>query len=105
VRIAEDSLGCVKLAAYRQGQDAAIIEISDNGKGIAPDALPHVFDRFYRADPERGRLLRSASGNGLGLAIARELIEAQGGTISLCSVVGEGTTVTIRLRAAAATNG
>ena len=91
--------GCVELSAYREGQTAAIIEIRDNGKGIPPEALPHVFDRFYRADPARSRLPQSVSGNGLGLAIAKELIEAQGGAISIRSAPGQGTTVTIRLRA------
>ena len=59
--------------------------------------------RFYRADPARSRLPQSVSGNGLGLAIAKELIEAQGGSISISSTPGKGTTVTIRLRSIAAT--
>jgi two-component system OmpR family sensor kinase len=91
--------GRVELMAYKDGQTAAIIEVRDTGKGIPPEALPHVFDRFYRADPARSRLPQSVSGNGLGLAIAKELIEAQGGAISIRSAPGQGTTVTIRLRA------
>ncbi|MFL5699848.1 MAG: sensor histidine kinase [Ktedonobacteraceae bacterium] len=87
----------------KEGQTAAIIEVRDTGKGIPPEALPHVFDRFYRADPARSRLPQSVSGNGLGLAIAKELIEAQGGSISISSTPGKGTTVTIRLRSIAAT--
>lgn len=90
--------GCVELLAYKEGQTAVVIEIHDTGKGITPEALPYVFDRFYRADPARSRLSHRVSGNGLGLAIARELIEAQGGTISISSVPNKGTTVTIRLR-------
>jgi two-component system, OmpR family, sensor kinase len=95
--------GRVELMAYKEGQTAAIIEVRDTGKGILPEALPHVFDRFYRADPARSRLPQSVSGNGLGLAIAKELIEAQGGSISISSTPGKGTTVTIRLRSIAAT--
>jgi two-component system OmpR family sensor kinase len=91
--------GCVELSAYSEGQTAVLIEVHDNGKGITPEALPYVFDRFYRADPARSRLPHRVSGNGLGLAIAKELIEAQGGTISISSAPGKGTTVTIRLRA------
>ena len=91
--------GCVELSAFSEGQTAVIIEVHDTGKGIAPEALPRVFDRFYRADSARSRLAHRASGNGLGLAIAKELIEAQGGTISISSAPGKGTTVTIRLRA------
>lgn len=93
------SEGLVGISAYSKGQTAVIVEIRDNGKGIPPDALPHVFDRFYRADPARSRLPQSVSGNGLGLAIAKELIEAQGGAISISSEQGRGTTVTIRLHA------
>ncbi len=89
--------GWAELSAYREDQTAAIIEVQDTGKGIASEALPRVFDQFYRADPARSRLPQSMSGNGL--AIAKELIEAQGGTISISSVPGQGTTVTIRLRA------
>ncbi|HLH63339.1 MAG TPA: HAMP domain-containing sensor histidine kinase [Ktedonobacteraceae bacterium] len=94
------SEGLVELSAYNEGQAAVIIKIHDTGKGIPPDALPHVFDRFYRADPARTRQLQSATGNGLGLALAKELIEAQGGTISIDSVQGEGTTVMVKLKAA-----
>jgi len=91
--------GRVELSASSDGQAAVSVRIRDNGKGIPPDAMPHVFDRFYRADPARSRLPQSVSGNGLGLAIARELIEAQGGTIAISSALGKGTTVIVRLRA------
>lgn len=93
--------GSVTLAAYGEEQTAVVIKIDDTGKGIPPEALPHVFDRFYRVDPARSRLPQYASSNGLGLAIAKELIEAQRGTISIESVPGNGTTVTIRLPAIA----
>lgn len=91
--------GRVELSAYSEGQASVIVRICDSGKGIPPDALPRVFDRFYRADPARSRHSQSVSGNGLGLAIAKELIEAQGGTIAISSAQGKGTTVIIRLRA------
>ncbi len=90
--------GLVDISAHDEGQTSVIIKIHDTGKGIPPDALPHVFDRFYRADPARARSPQSVTGNGLGLAIAKELIEAQGGTISIDSVQGQGTTVVIRLQ-------
>jgi signal transduction histidine kinase len=61
------------------------IGIRDTGPGIAPDALPHIFERFYRSEPSR-----TGSGAGLGLAIAQELIEAQDGTITVESQVGKG---------------
>jgi signal transduction histidine kinase len=64
--------------------------------GIPADDLPRVFERFYRADHSRAR---SSGGAGLGLAIAKELIEAMGGTISVESVQDEGTVFTIRLPA------
>lgn len=91
--------GWVELSAHREDQTFAIIEIRDNGKGIPPEALPHIFDRFYRADPARSRQPQAVGGSGLGLAIAKELIEAQGGTISINSLPDWGTTVTIRLPA------
>jgi signal transduction histidine kinase len=72
------------------------ITVSDTGTGIAPEHLPRLFDRFYRADPARG-----GEGSGLGLAIARSLITAQGGQISIQSESDQGTTVTLRLPAAA----
>jgi two-component system OmpR family sensor kinase len=89
--------GRIELAAHGESQAQAVIEIRDNGKGIPPEALPHVFDRFYRADPARSRQPQSMGGSGLGLAIAKELIEAQEGTISITSQPDLGTTVTIRL--------
>jgi len=69
-----------------------VIEVADTGPGIAAEHLPHVFDRFYRADPSRSR---ATGGVGLGLAIARQMTEAAGGTISVRSVVGAGTTFAV----------
>ena len=63
------------------------IEVADTGSGIPPDALPHVFDRLYRADPSRDR---ATGGSGLGLTIARQLVEALGGTIWAESQPGTG---------------
>jgi two-component system OmpR family sensor kinase len=76
------------------------VEIADSGVGIAPEALPHVFERFYRADPARAHPPKRSGGAGLGLSIAKSLIEAQGGEISVASELGRGTTVTIRFPAA-----
>jgi two-component system sensor histidine kinase BaeS len=67
--------------------------VKDNGQGISAEALPHIFDRFYRADPARAQ----GGESGLGLAIARSLVEAHGGTISAESQVSRGTTVKIAL--------
>jgi signal transduction histidine kinase len=67
-----------------------LFEVSDTGDGIAPADLPHIFDRFYRADRARAR---SSGGAGLGLAIARRMVEAHGGEIRAESEPGAGTTV------------
>jgi signal transduction histidine kinase len=70
------------------------IRVADTGCGIAPEHLPHIFERFYRADPARGR----ENGNaGLGLSIAKGLVEAMRGRITVESTVGVGTTVVISL--------
>lgn len=99
--------GHVELVARSEGQATVIIEVRDTGKGIAAEALPLVFDRFYRADPSRTRLSSYPEhriGSGLGLSIAKELMEAQDGSIAIDSVLGKGTTVTLRLRTAAIPN-
>jgi signal transduction histidine kinase len=77
----------------------AQIQVADSGAGIAAEDLPHVFDRFFRGEKDRRR---QSGGAGLGLAIARQLILAHGGQISVISPPGEGTTFTITLPAGAA---
>ncbi len=74
--------------------DLLQIEVSDHGGGIAADDLPHVFDRFWRAEKSRSR---AAGGSGLGLAIVRQLVEAHGGTVSARSVPHELTVFSVRL--------
>jgi two-component system OmpR family sensor kinase len=69
-----------------------VISVRDTGAGIAPDALPHIFERFYR-----GQVSRSGAGTGLGLSIAKELVEAQEGTITVESKVGQGSVFTVTL--------
>jgi two-component system OmpR family sensor kinase len=90
--------GSVELRA-RADEGSVVITVSDTGQGIPPEALPHVFDRFYRADPSRQRPAQQVGGSGLGLSIAKELVEAQGGTITISSTLGVGTLVSIRFPA------
>ena len=77
--------------------DGVIVSVVDNGSGIPADQLPHVFDRFYQVS---GGRLGSRHGAGLGLPIARGIVEAHGGTISIESAPGRGTAVRFTLRGA-----
>ncbi len=70
------------------------LQIQDNGVGINPKDLLHIFERFYRGDKSRKQ---KEGETGLGLAIAKSLIEAHGGTISVESTIGKGTTFIISL--------
>lgn len=70
------------------------IQVIDTGGGIAPEHLPHLFERFYRVDKARSRV---HGGSGLGLSIVKALAEAHGGVVSVTSVVGQGSTFTVRL--------
>jgi len=89
--------GAITLRAFNEdGQ--AVVRISDTGIGIAPGDITRLFDRFYRVDKARSR---AAGGAGLGLSIAKEIADAHGGTITVESAAGEGTTVTFRLPVAA----
>ncbi len=71
-----------------------VVCVQDQGEGISTEHLPHLFERFYRVDAARGRV---DGGIGLGLAICKSLVEAHGGSISIASEVGKGTSVTITL--------
>jgi signal transduction histidine kinase len=82
-------------------EDASIrVQVSDTGSGIAPDDLPRIWNRFYRADATRAI---DQSGVGLGLALVEELTEAMGGSVEVASTVGAGSSFTIRLPRAAPT--
>jgi signal transduction histidine kinase len=70
--------------------DKATVRIQDNGPGIDSEALLHIFDRFYRADPSRNS---NTGGTGLGLAIVKQMIEGQGGSVWAESQKGEGTSI------------
>jgi signal transduction histidine kinase len=87
--------GKVTVTARRR-EDQAIIEVADTGAGIQPEHMPRIFDRFYRVDAARSR--RNA-GSGLGLPIARALLQAHGGELTLVSAPGEGTRAIVSLRA------
>ncbi len=84
--------GRVRLGAVRSGADV-VFTIADDGEGIAAEHLPHLFERFYRADAARGR---GHGGSGIGLTIAKALTEAHGGHISVASRgPGHGSTFTV----------
>ncbi len=104
-----DTGGWVRVVLSRTA-DAAIVRVSDNGPGIPPEALPYIFDRFYRGSqranangtelPGRSGVAPDAlvaDGSGLGLAIARIIVQAHDGTIEVASASGTGTTFTILL--------
>ena len=80
--------GVIELRAWKE-PGSVFIQVSDNGLGIAAEDLPYIFDRFWRGESTRG------SSSGLGLAIARQLVQAHGGSISVESQQNEGTTFTV----------
>ena len=81
----------VTLEARYGGVD---IRVHDTGAGISPDAMPHVFERFYRADKARSR---QDGGFGLGLAIVKWIAESHRGTVEVASPPGAGSTFTVTL--------
>jgi len=84
----------IRVTVNRNGGDRASIIFQDNGAGIPSEELPHIFERFHRADPSR---TRETGGFGLGLAIAKALIEAYGGSITATSQVDLGTRMVVEL--------
>ncbi len=86
--------GEVRISAGR-ADGRVVVRVSDTGRGIAPEDLPHIFERFYRADRAR-----QTGGSGLGLSIARWIVQEHGGRIEVESTPGRGTTFTVSLPAA-----
>lgn len=85
--------GRVSLAATR-GAGGVEIAVGDSGPGIAPEHLPHLFERFYRVAGDRAR---AGGGAGLGLALAMEIARAHRGSLTVASEVGRGSVFTVRL--------
>ncbi len=88
--------GIIVASIYNTDGRHVLIEISDDGMGIAEEHLPRIFERFYRTDPGRSR---NVGGTGLGLAICKHIIEAHGQTIHVRSTVDVGTTIGFTLDA------
>jgi len=89
-----DAKTTVKLTSHQRGQTVTIAVI-DQGHGIKASDLPHIFDRFYRADPSRSK--ERTNGYGLGLSIAKKIVDVHGGTIDAKSVLDKGSTFFVRL--------
>lgn len=87
----------VRVRRMQPGSNQIVLEVQDFGCGIAPESLPHVFERFFRADPSRSR---ETGGAGLGLAICKSIVDSAGGEIRIQSAPGTGTLVTALLPAA-----
>lgn len=86
--------GQVAVHAHAEQPALVVFEVRDTGPGIPPDELPHIFDRFYRADRARAR---ETGGSGLGLAIVQRLVELHGGRIWVTSAPGRGATFHVAL--------
>ena len=83
-----------RLSLHADLEDGAVvIRVSDTGAGIAPEHIPHVFDRFYKVDPSRAE---HAAGSGLGLSIVKAIVERHGGSVVVSSTAGTGTTFTLK---------
>ena len=97
--------GLIQLRARPDGEDLVALEVEDNGPGIHSEDLPHIFERFYRGRTTRGGTEEAARaewklpGVGLGLYLARVLVEAMGGLIKVQSTLGLGSTFTLHLPA------
>ena len=106
--IACAEVACAEVASAEAASaetEQVVIEVRDTGHGIAPDDLPHIWERFYRgqngvAHDGVARNGIARDGAGLGLAIVKEMIEAMGGSVSVESIVGQGSRFTVRLRRA-----
>jgi len=81
---------------YEDAGAAAVLSVQDSGIGIPASDLPHIFERFYRADAHRAK---TTGGTGLGLAIALENVHLHGGSITVASEVGKGSVFTVVLPA------
>ncbi len=84
--------GRVLLQLDRQGEHVRV-RVSDNGRGMTGEQMAHIFERFYQADGSH-----AAEGSGLGLALVRQIVTQEGGSISVESVPGEGTCFTVLLK-------
>jgi signal transduction histidine kinase len=87
--------GTVTVAAHKY-DGSVLLSVADTGEGIAPDALPHIFERFYRSDPARA----GGSGFGLGLSIAQAIAQAHGTRIRVESSLGAGALFIVSLKVA-----
>lgn len=87
--------GCLRVVA-RRAADTIQVDVADSGIGIASEDVPHLFERFFKADRARQR---TGNGSGLGLAIAHKIVSLHGGAITVQSTPGQGTTFTVALPA------
>jgi signal transduction histidine kinase len=86
----------VEVMVARDGEEA-VVSITDHGLGIPPDAIPHLFERFYRA---KNVTVAEIPGSGIGLYIVKSIVDELGGTIAVASEINQGTKFTVRLRRA-----
>ena len=92
--IEHSASGSCIVTTIERDQNEAVLRVADEGEGIPEEAQEHIFERFFRVDQSRARV---TGGAGLGLAIAKAIVDGAGGSIAVLSRLGEGTTITVRL--------